>query len=686
MPEELKPNEGDNSKTSQGGDSNASTKFWNEFSSRNEDPLRQILGPLEGPVRDGGAGNQQTIQQEKKPEDSRSKAQQELIHKESGVDVPEKPPTLERDEAALHNVKTELFKKVDAAHQKDGEDNKLRAAAVLAANVQTELTNSDGGTYKINRKESGEVTLIYKDTAQSAERTISGIVAQDASLTRRTDKSATEGSAPSKDGPAPNVKPPVAPEKPPAPNEKLPSLNDNKGAKKNSTDDLFDPKLSIEERLKVAREIAHNEHKRFTGPDKHLYEITTKKYGDRESVAIQMRDDHGHTHPILRGIFEKDGTLSKQRDEHHKEVEFSGDWARKQDSDNPLLHHEEPKQEKPTPPPVSEVDSAREKLKKDVHGKVQGQLDQDKFLQQMDTFEQRAKAESLPEKQVIDTYDQLSRLLEANEAKVPLQDRVLAAQTFAYHMANPETVDQGLHNTCNMTSLSKREIFINTAAGAAEVLASTAIAGEYTAPDGQKIKIDGSSLVPGAEEKNHPPLDGDRSYATQLMNLALINDALQRRMPPEYYSQERPTEHGSTGEVVRYADGTEVRRNKPGIYTAEIQAEGTRLEGRTKFMLQHDGFVNQSNLSTFASKEEFLAKLKEIKASPNEKFPPILLVDANDPIFNGYGETNKPSWHVVLIKGFDEATGKVSILNQWGRHEDKTVSIEDLYRSTRTPQ
>ena len=587
-----------------------SEAFWKEVSENPPSTDRPLSGIPYGSVPwlwppSGGADQPKDS---KPSERDRFKAQEEIIRTHPGMEEP-KEPTLKRDAAALKNVKDKLF------DPKTTDDDKARAAAVLAANGETEVTNDKGGTYKIvstvKDDKSSSVSLTFKDTAQSPVRTINRDIDQNAAVIKHD-------VPPEKKDKSELGKSPVG------------------GSKKNSIDDLFDPKLTIEDRIKTARDMAHNGQTRFNGPDKHLYEITTKKYGERESVVVQMDDGHGRSRPILRGVFEKDGTLNKQRDPHHKEVDFSGDWAKKHNSDNVLLHHEQPKSDKPNEPdkpkpaPAGELENARTRLTKDVHEKVEGQDKQDTFLKQMDAFEKRAKSEPFSEKQIIDTYGQLSKLLE-KEGKVSEHDRVLAAQAFAYHMAGPETIDQGAHNTCNMTSLGKRETFINPAM-AAEIMTTTALTGEYVAKDGMKIKLDDTSFTPGTEERDHPPLQPNRSYATQLLNIALINDSLQRRMPPEFYSQERVSGYGSTGEIVRYADGTVVTKDSPGLTGVDVADEATRLEGRTKLMLAHDSYTTAQQVNTFDTKEDFVARLKELKAGGNGGLPAIINVDANDPI------------------------------------------------------
>jgi hypothetical protein len=67
-----------------------------------------------------------------------------------------------------------------------------------------------------------------------------------------------------------------------------------------------------------------------------------------------------------------------------------------------------------------------------------------------------------------------------------------------------------------------------------------------------------ASLQRGAEQLRTLPLDGQRGYAGQILNLMMANNITQRRHPPQYYHQESPTGPCATGEQLCYANGSPV--------------------------------------------------------------------------------------------------------------------------------
>ncbi|MBK8221071.1 MAG: hypothetical protein IPK73_08625 [Candidatus Obscuribacter sp.] len=225
---------------------------------------------------------------------------------------------------------------------------------------------------------------------------------------------------------------------------------------------------------------------------------------------------------------------------------------------------------------------------------------------------------------------------------------------------------------------------------AAEIVATSAIKGSWTARDGKEIKFKAQDLVPGSEEKfQHRISDGSRTYATQLLNLAMVNDSLQRKMPPQYYGYGSPSATNKTGETVTYADGSPVGDGGyHGISLSEISAIGKRLTGETDYIIESNEFAPRLNLGNndglipVATKEELGETLKRMKAE--NRLPAIVMVDSNDKLFEGSGlAANQDKWHVVSVTDFDESSQQAAISNQWGPSFDIKADIKDLYRSTR---
>ncbi len=552
---------------------------------------------------------------------------------------------------------------------------------------------------------------------------------------------------------------------------------------------LFDPSLSPEEKIKIAKELNQEGKSKITGPDGKTYDISVQKVGNRELVAVMGKDEKGHSKPLLRGIVEKDGTVSKQRNSKGQFVDFQSDWAKKNAPDNPLVKHEPKQPDQPTParpeqppeadpekppvnpvlpeqpvkpetppvnpedpakpekppvnpeeptkpekppvnpeeptkperPPVNpedpakpekppanpeepakpdkpqtperppetqerpeqtdrppEVEESRKRLRESAEKSITDPQARQKFLDDMDTFEKRAREQGISPQEVARTMDQTRRLLDAPQGATSAENRILAARGLAHHLANPSDTNQGAHNTCGPTSLGERTLTRNPSR-AAEMVASAAIDGQWTSSDGKVIKIPPGNLTPGAEERTFPPTGDHRTFATQLMNATIINDVTQHRMPPEYYVQGRPTGDGDTGERVYY-DGQkpEDGRRYNGHTGPELAEEARRLNGDRNAVLQDPATDSGADVVPIRNEQDLKNALEAAKRNGN--MPLIVFLDAADPSINGNG-TGPRRFHFVSITGYDANTGQVTVSNQWGPQHDKQIPASDLYRA-----
>ena len=190
---------------------------------------------------------------------------------------------------------------------------------------------------------------------------------------------------------------------------------------------------------------------------------------------------------------------------------------------------------------------SRERLHEAMHEHISGAR-QPAFQKDMSDFEARARKEHLPPEEIAKTYDQISRLLDASKiAVVSAANRAMLAEGLMHQVAHVQDTDQGNHNTCNVTTALKITLRNNPSI-AAEMAATTAVKGAWTSLDGKTVQIDRPSLQPQAEESTFPPHPGERSYATQVLNLVMVNDALQRRAIPLTYIQRTPEGPGDSGE------------------------------------------------------------------------------------------------------------------------------------------
>jgi hypothetical protein len=315
------------------------------------------------------------------------------------------------------------------------------------------------------------------------------------------------------------------------------------------------------------------------------------------------------------------------------------------------------------------------------------------FKKDMDSFEARAQMEHLAPEEVAKTYDQMSKMLDApkDSAVVSEHDRAILAEGLVHQCAYPETTNQGIHNTCGVTTVA-RETLQRNPSKAAEMAATTSITGEWTAADGKVIKIDKQSLQPGAEEAVYPAADSRRSFATQVLNLVMANDALQRREPPESYIQRTPdaglpNDSGerrldARGNVIYTRNTTDagllIPETMPNLTDHESAQVGQWLNGDNSHSIV---FHNpQSGVENISSEEAFGQRLHQLQQQGH--FPVILTVDSNHaPIEEIDQETSGIAGHAVTVDGYDEKTGIVHISNQWGKKYNKWVTLSDLYKN-----
>ncbi len=311
----------------------------------------------------------------------------------------------------------------------------------------------------------------------------------------------------------------------------------------------------------------------------------------------------------------------------------------------------------------------------------------------MKDFETRAQQQHLPPEEISKTYDQMSRLLSTpnKDSAIPDDNRVKLAEGILHECAHPSDIDQGAHQTCNVTTVAEQG-FSRNPSTMAEMAATTAIKGEWTAPDGKVIKVDNNSLAiaPFSEEQNQPPKDGERSYATQVLNVVMINDCTQRRVPPQYYQQQVPdgSVPADTGERLYGADGKLVTAKvmngdgqqmdvpvaAPYVTDGELTSLGKRL-----YHKNYDSIgVNDESIGVENVNSPGTLELKVKQMQDQGKLPITMGVDCNHkPITNneqpGFGG------HVVTIDGYNPVTHQIHISNQYGKDMDKWVTPQDLY-------
>lgn len=639
-----------------------------------------------------------------------------LVHETSGIKVKEEDQS-KLEPNAIKNTKN-LFLSQDSSLE-----DKVRAGQALVRNGISVIEERDGKKYQLNSVKDGEqeqITVTSLRPGQAPTVEFSG------KLTEKGEVIEVRGADLPKKSATDQPETVIGPEpvkQPGTPQAEVPPYAGKA---------IFNPALSNEEKLVEADRMYKGGEKRFLGPDGRSYETAETTVGDRKIVSIFTKDENGAARPLLRGILDKNGAIFNQQDSRFKAVDYESDYAKRHGKETALLNREAEikrreeaekkhqqeeadklkleaekksqqeeadrlkleaekkrqqeeaeKKRKEEEERNRKPETAEEQLLKAVEDKFKSSMDKSNFQHDMDDFQMRARERKLPEQEIDATYKQVNRLLQEGSAAVPEEHRQLAAKTLMRQLAAPTITDQGYHNTCNVTTLAERTL-TRQPAKAAEIVATTAISGSWTASDGKLIKINPQDLVPGAEEKYpHRGSDGSRSYATQLLNLAMVNDSLQRKMPPQYYGLGSPSATNKTGETVTYADGSAAGDGGyHGITLTEIAGIGKRLTGETDYIIASNEFDSSSGFVPVATKEELGDTLKRMKAE--DRLPAIVMVDSNDRLFSGSGlAANDGKWHVVSVTDYDESKRQAAISNQWGASFDIRANVDDLYRSTR---
>jgi hypothetical protein len=225
-----------------------------------------------------------------------------------------------------------------------------------------------------------------------------------------------------------------------------------------------------------------------------------------------------------------------------------------------------------------------------------------------------------------------------------------------------------------------------------------ALDGSYTARDGKVIVIPPPNLIPRKESVGNLPLDGARSFASQLIQGALINDVGQRESMPKFFSYvpkstDQPEDSywtDASGKPLRGADGKQMHFGS--ISFPDIGKEAERITGVQQTTFVHRDVCRGEGLVNFGSEEELKDELD--RANRDGRFPIIIGVSAGDQLFGGkypMGDTSKDAQgksnrnkggHVVCIDSYDPKTGLVKLDNSWKIDADKVVSVHELYQAT----
>jgi len=308
-----------------------------------------------------------------------------------------------------------------------------------------------------------------------------------------------------------------------------------------------------------------------------------------------------------------------------------------------------------------------------------------------DAFESRAHDQGLSSVQQVDTFIDVDHLLAAHTALINKTQRIKVAEEIISQAANPYIISQGEHNTCTVTTLEERT-FTLLPSEAAGLIVSASLYGHWTAPDGEYITLKASSFLPGPEESQYPVPALDRSYASEIFQVVVI-DGLgllpnppvytgtpQPQNPPVYFEQLQPQlAIGDTGEYWVNKQG-HVVGIFAGLSNADIvTAAHVLFNLDTGFIIGNAGLNDPITINRVSSASQLSAILQRFSTA--NELPAVLLVRGDDPIFgNGDVTSGEPVDHVVIIAKVQG--GRAYVVNPWGKTFDRWISINKLYNST----
>lgn len=353
-------------------------------------------------------------------------------------------------------------------------------------------------------------------------------------------------------------------------------------------------------------------------------------------------------------------------------------------------------------PEDQRLQEAKEKLTKQAEEKFKddpAKLGQ--FKENMRLFEERAERDKLSPTEIAKTYKEIDRLLEAKGDKPlkPEQRKDLAEQIIR-QAADPTTIDQGGHNTCNMATVETR-MYTRNPSDAARLVTDVALTSQYVATDGRRVRVN-----PGAhdEARNPTTIDGERSHASEIFQVTGVNlhiDQENRKTNPrgQLRYEQHPTQPGSgdTGErIIDYGSKPpKVIDDHPQIYDenlGNLRDVYSAITGKKEngIVIAHDApIVDKSDAVTRVSSEQGLNDALA-QAKKDGKMPLIVWVDTSmEPFWtdSGAGKAGgSGGGHVVTITDYNPGPpARVTLDNQWGKDADhdatKPISVHDLYQA-----
>lgn len=310
------------------------------------------------------------------------------------------------------------------------------------------------------------------------------------------------------------------------------------------------------------------------------------------------------------------------------------------------------------------------------------------FKENLDRLAGFAKEHNITPQEVSKTLKACRELLEASDTHFSADERAKLAFQAVRQASSPYSIDQGEYNTCNVTTLEKM-LYSSKPSVMMEMMRDIATTGNYKTANGDNIKFSKEQLKPNSkEEEAFHTSDGERSYATQIANIAMINAYWQNRTEtpdgkkvpkgsiryentPDGerlldYSQKPPKALRDTnGNVIESPKINAIDMTSIMKHCAGKLPDGGLMLHRNIVDNKVDGIVEVT------TQEQFEKKLVELASGKNGKFPIIAVIHDTDKLYGK--ESENGAGHVVTISGIKlDKDGKILIKtdNQYGKDSD----------------
>lgn len=369
-----------------------------------------------------------------------------------------------------------------------------------------------------------------------------------------------------------------------------------------------------------------------------------------------------------------------------------------------------------------EVKKEHEALEKAIKDLPQDQQERIRFRMQQFEIRSVGVEPHLSPKEVADTYKEIRKLIEAPDSPgqaLNRADRITVAEQVLRHAAQPDTIDQGKHETCSAATVETR-MYARNPSAAAQMVADVALKGEYTTRGKPPltVHVNPESLKPGTEESQNPPVDGQRDRASQVFHVAAVNmnherhglkvpqkDGSVKEYPPgsvEYRQgpprpdAKPPNDSGEvlvdkkTGEPIKDAEGDPIQY--PALEDGHLTDTYNDITGadppEAALVIANDGYVygDGKNVTKIQTYQDLQRAVEQAAEPPPGKFPIILKVNTGkEPFFSATDESKAGGLggpHFITISGYDKDTGEVKVDNQWGSGADyQNMKLGDIHRA-----